>query len=215
MKIKREIWKDIEGYEGSYQVSNLGRIVSLPRLIRANGIQLIKLRILKPHKVKKSACPFCGKRNSNKIRIAFDLYGVNGKNNFFAHYLVAKTFIPNPFHKPCIIHLDMDTENNYSNNLKWATHSEASLYRSRIVGKWGKSGKQNEKSKKIEQYYTNGRFKRSFHGACEASRITKIYRTGIVECLTGKQSKAGGFIWKYAKQNKVKKASKQRKKCRH
>jgi len=214
MRVKREIWKDIDGYEGRYQVSSLGRVASLLRL-KVSSDLYAKLKLLKPHKIQYAACPFCGKRKNRKSRIAFDLRKDGSVRNYFAHYLVAKAFIPNTLNKPCVIHLDMDSENNSSSNLQWATHSEASLYRSRTVGSWGKSGQKNEYSRKILQYYLNGKFKRSFYGACEASRITKIHRTCIVECLTGSQNTAGGFIWKYAKNINKKKKAVRRKECKH
>ena len=97
-----EIWKDIEGYEGLYQVSNLGRIKSLHGLSEkimknsngSGGYQKLSL-------------------TKNKI-----------PKNFFVHRLVAQAFIPNPESKPEVNHIDEDKTNNRVDNLNWMTSKE-------------------------------------------------------------------------------------------
>jgi hypothetical protein len=92
-----EIWKEIEGYEGLYQVSNEGRIRSKRRIkIQGdyNGYKKVRLS-------KKS-------RQLTKQ----------------VHRLVAKAFIPNPENKPFVNHKDLNRSNNNVNNLEWVTHQE-------------------------------------------------------------------------------------------
>jgi hypothetical protein len=92
-----EIWKEIEGYEGLYQVSNEGRIRSKRRIkIQGdyNGYKKVRLS-------KKS-------RQLTKQ----------------VHRLVAKAFIPNPNNKPMVNHKDLNRSNNNVNNLEWVTHQE-------------------------------------------------------------------------------------------
>lgn len=99
--MSEEIWKDIEGYEGLYQVSNLGRFKSVFRYFK----------ILK-----------CTKYKDGYVRV--DLYK-NGKvKRYLAHRLVAQTFIPNPQNKPQVNHIDENKENNCIENLEWCTRSE-------------------------------------------------------------------------------------------
>lgn len=107
-----EIWKDINGYRGLYQVSNLGRVRSLPRVIkRPIGTCMTKERILKTFQLK-------GGYVNVMLRI-------NGRSvNHNVHRLVAETFIPNinPNYD-CINHIDGKKINNRVDNLEWCNHS--------------------------------------------------------------------------------------------
>lgn len=98
--MSKEIWKDIEGYEGLYQVSNLGRVKS----------KLRKGRILKPINTKKYYSVILCKNSTTK--------------EIYVHRLVAYAFIPNPQNKPFINHIDGNKQNNYVENLEWCTQSE-------------------------------------------------------------------------------------------
>ena len=102
-----EIWKDIEGYKGLYQVSNYGRVKSLEKIVKwgvAN--KLIPDTILKP-----LANPYCrvGLRKDNKQILKS------------VHRLVATAFIPNPNNLPVVMHIDDNPQNNHISNLKWGT----------------------------------------------------------------------------------------------
>lgn len=108
-----EIWKDVEEYEGLYQVSNMGRVKSCKRVImRNNGKpQTINEKYLKPSYDK------CG-------YMVVNLW----KNNKFKqkklHQIIAQAFIPNPENKPYIDHINCNTSDNRLENLRWVTHKE-------------------------------------------------------------------------------------------
>lgn len=108
-----EIWKDVVGYEGYYQVSNLGNFRSLDRIIKykKDGLRLYpgKSLLLEPTK-------------DNYRRIVLMKEGI--KARYMAHRLVAQAFIPNPNNKPCINHIDGCKYNNIVSNLEWCTASE-------------------------------------------------------------------------------------------
>ena len=100
-----EIWKDISGYEGLYQISNLGRVKSFPR----NGT-IKSERILNLFHTKDGYLFVCLR---NK-----------GRSYPKIHRLVAEAFLDNPYNKETVNHIDGNKENNNVNNLEWATRSE-------------------------------------------------------------------------------------------
>lgn len=108
-----EIWKDIDCFEGLYQVSNMGRVKSLNRtLMRKNGSPyIVKERILIPQ---------VDTRGYFVVSLAFK----KDKTLALIHRLVAKAFIPNPGNKPQIDHIDGNRQNNFSDNLRWVTSHE-------------------------------------------------------------------------------------------
>lgn len=107
-----EIWKDIEGYEGSYQVSNYGRVKCLTRL---RG-KIVKRRAYEKILKLDPYTPYLSTRlTDSKTGIA---------KKFLVHRLVAKAFIPNPNNYPFINHKDLNKINNHVSNLEWCTAKE-------------------------------------------------------------------------------------------
>lgn len=112
-----EIWKDVENYEGLYQVSNLGRVRSLDREIRRYNkikrkwsVHIKEGRVLKP-RVKDNLYLYVGLCKDGNI------------NNKYVHQLVAIAFIPKIEGYRIVNHLDSDRQNNVLSNLEWADHS--------------------------------------------------------------------------------------------
>lgn len=114
--LEGEIWKDIQGYEGYYQVSNLGRVKSLSRdVFYGMGYYLKKEKILKPT-MREDGYQVVG------------LYIENISKNFLVHRLVATAFVKNLFNKEKVIHIDFIKHNNNSNNLEWTNLLETACY---------------------------------------------------------------------------------------
>lgn len=176
-----EIWKDIDGYIGKYQVSNLGKVRSLPR----NGTVRYK-RILK---------------------IQTDRKGYNyvsfHKKKFKVHRLVAEAFIPNPENKPQVNHIDGNKINNCVNNLEWATAQE-NIQHSLKTGlrdyRKIKKALQYARLKNIKpiiQYDLLGNFIKRWESATEIQKCLGYKAQNIGACCLGKYKKSNGFIWRF------------------
>lgn len=171
----KEIWKDIEGYEGHYQISNLGRIKSLKRLGN-DGRRL-------PEKILKTG-------NSHGYRSI--VLRKDGKSCIYSvHRLVGKAFIPNPENKPCINHKDENRANNNVENLEWCTYKYNDNYGTRNA----RAGLGH--AKRVIQYDLNGNEIRRWDSAAEASRFYGAVRTAVVAACGKIQATSCGYKWRY------------------
>ena len=113
-----EIWKDIEGYEGLYQVSNFGNVKSLARIVHSKKRSDYKIK----EKILKQSDTTTGYKK-------VELHKDNEKRKSFkVHRLVAQAFIPNPENKREVNHIDGNKHNNNVNNLEWVTSSENKIH---------------------------------------------------------------------------------------
>lgn len=184
-----EIWKDIKGYEGLYQISNLGNVMSL-HYGRTNQPNLLKPQ--DDHK-------------RGYLKVGFHK---NGEYKIFSvHRLVAETFILDktnfksmPDEDRSLIdlndlvvnHKDEIKTNNNVSNLEWCTPRYNLHYGMNIV-KQAKS-----RYIPINQYDLNGNFIMTWDGIKVASETLKINACNITKCCKEIRNKAGGYIWKYA-----------------
>lgn len=180
-----EIWKDISGYEGLYQVSNLGRVRSLDRI--SNGRRL------------KGALKSNIKDKDGYFKV--NLYKDGKLSTQQVHRLVAKSFIPNPDNLPQVNHKDEDKTNNCADNLEWCTNEYNNKY-SNVAQKWHQSG--IEKSRKaVLQFDLNGTLIAEYESISEAARQIEHPKSvsGISLCCNGKYKTSCGYIWKWKDQN--------------
>ena len=114
-----EEWRDIEGYEGIYQVSSKGRIKSKQREVK-NGENTIKI------KKESIRCVQVNKRRNGYCEIS--LHKDGKEKRYKVHRLVAQAFIPNELNKSEVNHKDGNKENNCVENLEWVTSKENSKH---------------------------------------------------------------------------------------
>lgn len=168
-----EIWKDICGYEGLYQVSNCGRVKSF-------------------RKWKRASCPeeYVLKHSLNNGGYHFvTLYTGGGRKKILVHRLVAEAFIPNPDGLPHINHIDEDKGNNRADNLEWCTPQYNNCYGT------AKFRKMLTLGSPVEQRLINGELLATYRTSTIAQSITGISRKVICACIRGEIQSAGGFIW--------------------
>lgn len=184
-----EIWVPIAGYEGLYQVSNLGRVRSLVQ--RRNW----KPRVLSPGKV--------------RGYLQVQLYKDGHRKQFKVHRLVAEAFIPNLQNLPQVNHKDEDKTNNAECNLEWCDSKYNTSYGTRIqriVEKNRGQHRSDEIREKMCQAHcrhvqkidlSTGEVIATFESLHEAERQTGIYSSNICGVCLGKKKSAGGYFWKY------------------
>jgi hypothetical protein len=107
--IESEVWKDVPGYEGRYQVSNMGRVKSVVDGSKSNGM-VMKARV--------------NKTGKGYLQICLS----NPRRKFYVHRLVAMAFLDNHKMYPCINHKDGNSLNNNSENLEWCTYSMNTIH---------------------------------------------------------------------------------------
>jgi hypothetical protein len=180
-----EVWKDIENYEGLYQVSNLGNVRSLDRVINScyNSKQLIKGKV----KVQEL-------KNDGYMRVTLHKDG-KGKHHY-VHRLVAEAFIPNPDDLPQVNHKDENKTNNNVDNLEWCTNEYNHTYGT--INKRISESQINDpqKSKKVYQYTLDGQLVKVWASTKECGRNGYPSRC-ISNCCLGKQKQHQGFRWLY------------------
>jgi hypothetical protein len=188
-----EIWKDINGYEGYYQISNKGNVRSVDRF---DGVHDRAGTVIK-QSLKPNGYLQVGLRKHNQRKWV----GV--------HRLVAIHFIDNPENKPQVNHIDGNKQNNTVENLEWVTQEENQQHAIRT------GLRKNVRRRENHPFY--GKFGANSHSAKPVVRVdpvtgeTKLYKakilakddgfdvTAISKCCHGKIKTHKGYKWYFAK----------------
>lgn len=185
-----EIWKDIKGYEGLYQVSNLDKVKSIEKdIIRVRNGKEIITHI--PEKIL-----FQWKNSKGYLSVAIG--SKQSRKLYKVHRLVAEAFIPNPDNLPQVNHIDEDKSNNKVENLEWCTNRyncNYGTYNFRLSEKL-KGRKAFWLTKAVIQYSMNGEFIREFESIRDAAKAVKSSPANISMCCKGIYSSCKGFKWK-------------------
>lgn len=180
----QEIWKDIKGYEGKYQVSNYGKIKSLNYKRTGNE------RIMKEYPSIKGYSRTCLCKN-NKVKF------------HLIHRLVAEAFIPNPRKCLEINHKNGVKTDNRVDNLEWCTRLENVRHSLLNNFKEFKYGENNPTSSIIYQIdIKTNKIINVFYGCGDIKRRTDYKNpTSILKCCKNRKNykTAYGYKWEYAK----------------
>lgn len=186
----QEIWKDIEGYEGLYQISNFGRVKSFCKSIAGKII------------IQHLSC---------KGYYSVHLYKNGHMKNFTVHRLVAIHYIENKNHFPFINHKDENKLNNCVSNLEWCSPSYNTKYSFNLHPEWpgnlskSKKGKIRGAYKKtrkpILQYSDGGKLIRAWDSCAQINRELHFHGWTVSECCRGNRRTAYGYKWRYATEN--------------
>ena len=149
----KEIWKDIKGYEGLYQVSSLGRIKSLERVDSNNHRVHERILKLRHNEHGYYECALCKEGKQKKLKV---------------HRLVADAFIPNVNNYPVVNHKDEVRDNNIVDNLEWCTHKYNINY----------GTAQKRKSDKLKGRHTLNEFKKGIKNP--NSKMVVLLNNGLL-----------------------------------
>lgn len=180
-----EIWKDIKGYEGYYQVSDLGRVKRVEGFKNYRGNKVVCHENIT-----------IGQDNGRGYLRA-KLTVLNKAKSIMVHRLVAEAFIPNPENKRCANHKDGNKKNNKLSNLDWMTHSENRFHAMEIGlvdvenlrKKSSETGKRTIKNisgwnkRKVKNTETG----EIFESIAEASRKLNLNRRNLHNKVTGER----------------------------
>jgi hypothetical protein len=171
-----EIFKDIEGYEGVYQVSNLGNVKSYKN---KNG------KILSP--------------NINSKGYAMVGLMCNTQKNCTIHRLVAEAFLSNPEKKSQVNHINGNKTDNRLENLEWVTPSENRIhaYKTGLQKGHEKRGKDSPLSMPVVQLTLDNIIIKDYAGVRDAGRKLGIDSSSISKCCRGEKKTHYGFKWQY------------------
>lgn len=182
-----EIWVDVKGYEGYYQVSNKGQVRSLDRIVTGSHGKPVKV----------PGCVLKGEisKGYKRVNLAKD-----GKvKHMQVHRLVALNFLPNPDDLPEVNHKDENKLNNCLDNLEWCSCKYNINYGSGILKRYG------ARAKPVRQINAEtGEIVDEFRTIEEAERVVltsgiggKAGRGNIINCCKGRRAKAYGYRWEY------------------
>lgn len=195
-----EIWKDIIGFEGMYQISSWGRVKSMPKQHPCvqGGFYMTKERILIPRK------------HSNGY-LNVQLCKSGKRRNYYIHRLVATAFLrnDNPKEYTDVNHMNEDKTDNHVTNLEWCSNIYNAVYGTKnermLKNRPSMEGMLTKKKllglagaeKPVLCIDNDGCIVAEYKSIMAASRATGYSAAKICQCCKGKRNKTGGYHWQY------------------
>lgn len=189
-----EIWKDVVGYEGYYEVSNIGRVRSLERVVVDGSTRGYRLRALCNDGLGYKHVSLSKNRKNRTIKV---------------HRLVAQAFIPNPENKPHIDHINTIRDDNRVENLRWVTPKENSqnkITRKRLeifneVNRL--TGVAKPSTRKVLEYNIDGLFVREWRCVRFIAQTYNVDNSNIYSCCNGKAKHCKGKIYRWKDSDEI------------
>ena len=166
-----EIWKDVKGYEGYQEVSNIGNVRSVDRMVKHSkgGLRIYKGKMLVPY------------LSVDGYRLVH-LSKLNVSEMKRVNRLVAEAFIPNPMNLATVNHKDENKLNDSVENLEWMSVADNIRYSC---------------CKSINQLSINGDFIQTWKSASEVNKELNFNTSNILRCCKGLRKSAHGYKWCY------------------
>lgn len=179
-----EKWRAVIGYEGLYEVSNLGNIRSVDKVSRmpCNGeraTKVVKGKLLKPYE-----------SGNGYFKIALVKDGKSRKH--FVHRIVADAFLQNPGNCSVVNHIDFNRRNNKVDNLEWCSQRENLLHGTlRLVEGL------DYKDLRIGRFDKDGNLVDVWSSLSKIEETLGICKTDVLACCRGRLKSSYGYIWRY------------------
>jgi hypothetical protein len=185
-----EVWKDIIGYDGLYQVSNFGNVRSLDRLIDGRNGRFY---------MRKGSNLSTNTSGNNYVHV---LLRINNKSKpFSVHRLVASHFIDNADNLPEVNHKDEIRKNNHVDNLEWCTRKYNVNYGTGIERRKNNTNYKEIaelKCKKVLQFDFLGNFIKAWRSISDASKGSGCSRESIGDSIKGSYKGLSLYVWRLA-----------------
>lgn len=188
--LPNEEWRDVVGYEGLYQVSNMGRVKSLER----QSSTFCQKGTMCTYSVNEKIC----KQHTVGGYLMVHLSNNNKKKLVRVHRLVAMSFMPNPNNYPQINHINENKTDNTLGNIEWCTCKQNNNHGTRNKRMSSTQRNDKKKSKRVLQYSLNGELVKEWESICDAGRAG-YNRQGVSRVCRGMKNynTSGGYIWKF------------------
>lgn len=168
-----EVWKDIDGYEGLYQVSNQGNVRSL----NWGNKGIVRNLYLKPH---------------TRGYLQVELHKNSKRKMFTVHRLVATHFVQGYADDKIVNHINEIKTDNRAENLEWVSYSYNNLYSLR------RHPRKHGSSPSVIQYSMRGEFIREWCSPIDIKHELGYSDWSIRECCRGNRKQAYGYRWQFA-----------------
>ena len=195
--MNNEIWKDIKGYEGMYQVSNMGNVRSADRIVH----------------IKQAHCEYDELREGRIVKglprrhgyLAVFLYKDGQRRQESIHRLVAEAFCRKQDGDTDVNHKNENKTDNRASNLEWCTHKENSNYGTAQERRLQTCRERHSRWKAVKQFDLQGNFIAEYPSLAEMEKQTGYSKGNVCNALHGKygQQTPYGFHWEYAQGNKA------------
>lgn len=199
LKEELEIWRPVVGYEGRYEVSNLGNVRSLDWVETIKHPRNKEMQLTRKHRGKELR----KRDDSNKIYYRVCLRKDGFSQDYSIHRLMMEAFVPNPLNLPCVNHKDENTKNNFiyvnpdgsvdleKSNLEWCTYQYNLTYGTAL------DRRKEKLNKKVLCFSLEGKYVDTFKSLIAAAEFAGVSSCYIGECCRGRDCYPGGYKWVY------------------